>query len=39
MADGCTNTSVLTIGNRFVEVSWTERKVILVGLDNDISKK
>lgn len=35
----CYKTSVAAIGNGFVEVSQTERKVTLVGFNNYLSKK
>ena len=35
----CSKNSVSVFGNSFVEVSHTGRKFILIGFDNDISKK
>ena len=35
-SDGCYDTIVSVIGNIFVEVSWTEWKITLVGFDDDL---
>ena len=39
LADVCADIIVAAIGNVFVEVSWTSRKVTLVGFDYDLSNK
>ena len=39
MIDVCDNTSVEAIGNGFVEVSCTDRKLSLLVFDDDLSKK
>ena len=39
MADGCADTSVAFIGNGFVEVSQTNRKVIFVDCYDNLFKE
>ena len=39
MTGGCSDTSFVDTVNGFVEVSQNKRKIILVGFDDDLSKK